>query len=171
VSPAKSPRLAAVKEKEKKQMASASPISDSTLQVRRVVSAPRERVYAAWTEPDRMKKWFLAPDKEYISEIIEVDLRVGGRLRAKTAKSPAGPPHRLNGVFREVKPLEKLVFTWSWEGQPEMGESLVTVEFRQLGESTFTEVVLTHELFPNKEVRDQHNQGWIGCLDRMVETL
>ncbi len=152
-------------------MASPSPISDTSLQVRRVVTAPRERVYAAWTEPERMKKWFLTPSKEYVNEITQVDLRVGGRLRAQVQKPPDGPLRRLDGVFREIKPQEKLVFTWKWEHQPEMGETLVTVEFRQLGESSFTEVVLTHEFFPSKEMRDQHNQGWNGCLDRLVETL
>ncbi len=49
------------------------------------------------------------------------------------------------------------------------GETLVTVEFRDLGAST--EVVLTHELFPTDKTRDAHNQGWNGCLDRLVKVL
>ena len=51
----------------------------------------------------------------------------------------------------------------------DMGETLVTVEFLDRGEET--EVVLTHELFPNAEICEQHNQGWNGCLDRLTQFL
>ena len=46
---------------------------------------------------------------------------------------------------------------------------LVTVEFREMG--TSTEVMLKHELFPNAESREQHNQGWIGCFNRLPKVL
>jgi uncharacterized protein YndB with AHSA1/START domain len=61
------------------------------------------------------------------------------------------------------------VYTWRWEAKPELGETLVTVEFHEVGRST--EVVLTHELFPTATARDDHNRGWNGCLDRLEKLL
>ena len=72
----------------------------------------------------------------------------------------------VGGTFQEVVPPEKLVFTWQWEntdGPTEGAETLVTVEFRDMGEST--EVLLVHERFPSADVRDAHQQGWTSMLD------
>jgi uncharacterized protein YndB with AHSA1/START domain len=65
-----------------------------------------------------------------------------------------------------VSPPERLVYTWSWRGNPLEGtESLVTVVFRDLGGST--EVVLTHERLPDECAVELHRDGWKGCLDRL----
>ena len=71
------------------------------------------------------------------------------------------------GRFREVSAPERLVFTWQWQTEPldAAGESLVTVEFIDRGEST--EVRLTHEGFPAAEVRDNHEEGWTSCLENL----
>jgi len=82
-------------------------------------------------------------------------------------KPPDGDVFYLGGVFREIRPPERLVYTWQWEGEP--GETLVTVEFRDLGSRT--EVVLTHERFPDAEAVARHTDGWNGCLIRLAELL
>jgi uncharacterized protein YndB with AHSA1/START domain len=76
----------------------------------------------------------------------------------------------LSGTYREVRAPERLVYTWRWE-RPEMdvGETLVTVEFHDLGGAT--EVIVTHELFPDEAARDRHQEGWSGCLARLGETV
>jgi uncharacterized protein YndB with AHSA1/START domain len=152
-------------------MASMAPASDTTLQIRRVFAAPPEKAYAAWTQPERMKNWFLKPAETHVVQVEEIDLREGGRLRARTQKMPDGEVHTLQAVFREVRPSEKLVFTWRWENKPAAGETLVTVEFRQLGESKFSEIILTHEMFPDKRTRDEHGHGWRACLAALGHTL
>jgi uncharacterized protein YndB with AHSA1/START domain len=68
-----------------------------------------------------------------------------------------------------VRPPERLVYTWRWEAEPADSETRVTVEFRDRGRAT--EVVLTHEMFPARVVRDQHQAGWTGCLERFVTFL
>lgn len=98
-----------------------------------------------------------------------MDLRVGGRFRLGMRKLPDGEIFYLAGTYREVRPPERLVYTWRWESEPELGETLVTVELRERGAST--EVVLTHELFPSAEVRQQHERGWASCLDRLAKIL
>jgi uncharacterized protein YndB with AHSA1/START domain len=148
-------------------MASPTPGTETTLKLRRIFKAPREKVFRAWTDPEELKKWW-GPEG-YTTPSAEVDLRVGGKFRLGMRKLPDGEIFYLSGIYREVRPPELLVYTWRWEAQPEHGETLVTVEFRQVGDST--EVVLTHERFPTEKARDEHNRGWTGCLDRLEKLL
>jgi uncharacterized protein YndB with AHSA1/START domain len=88
-------------------------------------------------------------------------------------KSPDGKSIDHFGSYREIRPPEKLVFTWILDHQNcggsegVTGETLVTVEFQDHGGSTA--VVLTHEFFPNDKARDGHQLGWNGCLDHFAE--
>lgn len=148
-------------------MASPTPGTEITLNLRRIFKAPREKVFRAWTDPEELKKWW-GPEG-YATPSAEVDLRVGGKYRLGMRKLPDGEIFYLSGIYREVRPPERLVYTWRWQGQPEHGETLVTVEFREVGDST--EVVLTHERFPTEKARDDHNRGWSGCLDRLAKLL
>jgi uncharacterized protein YndB with AHSA1/START domain len=113
-----------------------------------------------------MRRWF-APTDAFAVPIAEADVRVGGRYRI-VMKAPDGEEHDVRGEYREVVPVEKLVFTWAWRATPER-ESLVTVRLRPLG--TGTELTLTHEKFYDAEARDRHEQGWIGCLARLEQTF
>jgi len=144
-----------------------STVAENTLRLKRTFAAQREKVFRAWTEPEALKKWF-APTDNHSTPFAEVDLRVGGRYRIDI-KDPAGKLFRLGGTFREVRPPEKLVYTWAWEGDADIGETLVTVEFRDLGKST--EVALTHELFPDEKALKNHEWGWSGGLDRLSRIL
>jgi uncharacterized protein YndB with AHSA1/START domain len=137
---------------------------ETTLRLRRTFQAPRQKVFRAWTEPEELKKWW-GPDG-FSTPSAEIDLRVGGRFRI-AMKSPRDNVHVLVGTYREVRPPERLVYTWRWEAEPEYGETLVTVEFLDRGEST--EVVLTHELFPTQEACRGHEQGWKGSFDRLAK--
>ena len=148
-------------------MASPTPGTEITLNLRRIFKAERKKVFRAWTDPEELKKWW-GPEG-YATPSAEVDLRVGGKFRLGMRKLPDGEIFYLSGIYREVRPPERLVYTWRWEAQPEHGETLVTVEFREVGDST--EVVLTHERFPTEKARDDHNRGWSGCLDRLAKLL
>ncbi len=148
-------------------MVSPKPSTEITLNLKRTFKAPREKVFRAWTDPEELKKWW-GPEG-YSTPSAEVDLRVGGKYRFGMMKLPDGEIFYLSGTYREVRPPERLVYTWLWEGNPERGETLVIVEFRDLG--TTTEVILTHERFPDEKVRDDHNKGWNGCLDRLAKVL
>lgn len=147
-------------------MANAHPTIETTLKLHRTFSAKRESVFRAWTEPEALMQWFV-PNEGAATQIAEVDLRVGGKYRI-VVKPSTGELHIATGTYREVKFPEKLVFTWSIEGS-QMGETLVTIEFHDHGDST--ELVLTHQLFPTKEERDRHQMGWTGCLDHLMKFL
>ena len=140
---------------------------ETTLQLQRVFKAPREAVFAAWTTPEEMKKWVI-PEPGFTTSEVEVDLRVGGKYRIQML-SPKGNFHTAVGVYREISAPKKLVFSWSWLEYPTHGKTQVTIEFLDRGGDT--EMVFTHELFPNKASRDDHNRGWSGAIGHLKEFL
>jgi uncharacterized protein YndB with AHSA1/START domain len=137
---------------------------ENSLQLTRTFAAPRDRVFRAWTDAREFAQWF-HPTADYKTVITRLDLRVGGKYSLEMHHKE-GNIHRLTGTYEEIKPPEKLVFTWCWQ-QEEVapGESLVTVTFKDLGGST--EVNLTHRNLLTAESREKHNHGWIGCLGQL----
>ncbi|MGH8462481.1 MAG: SRPBCC family protein [Stenotrophobium sp.] len=122
----------------------------------------REKIFRAWTDPQALKRWF-CPSAETRVALAEVDLRVGGRFRIDV-QSPDGEPHSVSGVYREIAPPEKLVFTWLGACGPD-GESLVTVKLNAYAGGT--ELILTHERLPDVASRERHGKGWNSCLDHL----
>jgi uncharacterized protein YndB with AHSA1/START domain len=129
----------------------------------RTVPAPREEVFRAWTDPERLKQWF-GPGEFTIPE-AQMDVRPGGEYLI-VMQAPDGNRLRLKGAYREIEPPERLVFTWSWglmwDGAP---DSLVTVEFRDAGDST--ELVLTHGDFETDGELAPYQGGWESGLDKL----
>jgi uncharacterized protein YndB with AHSA1/START domain len=146
----------------------ASPSASSSVQVKRTFAAPREKVFQAWTEARLMTQWFTRCKNCPPAEILEADARLGGRYRVAVVDEK-GKRYRGSGVYREVRPPERLAFTWSWD-HDDYGESFVTVDFRALGQSNFTEVTLTHELLPERAIED-HRKGWEECYDMLEAAL
>ena len=136
-----------------------------SLTLKRRLKAPPDKVFAAWTDPDKVKRWMGPGDAKVLK--VECEPRVGGRFRW-LMQSAAGEEHDVSGVYREFVPNQKLVFTWAWKSTPER-ESLVTVEFKPSGEGT--ELLLTHERFFDSQARDKHQHGWNGCMDRFGRYL
>jgi uncharacterized protein YndB with AHSA1/START domain len=145
-------------------MTDTAAVSATTLVVRRTVNAPRDRVFAAWTTPEIMRR-FMCPENGGIGELT-TDLRVGGAWSIEMIKED---DERLlvRGTYREVRTPERIVYTWGWDEDDiaDQHESLVTVDFNDLG--TQTEVVLTHERLKDQESRDNHNYGWTSIVTRL----
>jgi uncharacterized protein YndB with AHSA1/START domain len=146
-----------------KERVSAPPV----LQMKRTFQAPRERVFRAWTDPVELARWF-GPSEDYHALVPTLELRVGGEYCLEMHHK-GGNIHRVSGTYREIKPPEKIVFTWRWEQDPIESESIVTIEFRDLGVST--EILLKHEQLPSVDQRERHEQGWIGCLNQLQNYL
>ncbi len=135
----------------------------TALQLSRVIKADRETVFKAWTEADHLKRWS-CPEGIDVAD-VQVDLSVGGAFQIRML-NPEGKTHTAYGTYREIVRPSRLVYTWDWrEDDQKLGETLVTVEFNALGDST--EVVLTHERFPSTEAKSDHEQGWSSCLNRL----
>jgi uncharacterized protein YndB with AHSA1/START domain len=132
-----------------------------SLTLKRRLKAPPAKVFAAWTEPEKVKHW-MGPGEVKVLHVA-CDPRTGGRFNWIMQNS-AGEEHNVSGVFREVVPNEKLVFTWAWKSTPER-DSLVTVLIKPDGDGSL--LTLTHEQFFDEDARDRHHSGWSGALDKM----
>lgn len=128
--------------------------------MRRIKASPA-KVWAAITQPELMIQWW-GPDAGPTLR-AEADVRPGGRFSV-AFQLLNGEVHNPTGVYREVAPEKKLVFTWEWPGMPER-ESLVT--FRLLPFEGGTELTLIHERLPDEEARKSHEEGWSGLLDKL----
>lgn len=132
-----------------------------SLTLKRRLNATPATVYAAWTDPEKLVKWF-GPDHAAVGR-VDTDVRVGGRYTI-LFHTADGEQHQVGGVYREVVANERLVFTWAWRSTPER-ESLVTVAIKpEDGGSILT---LTHEQFFDEAARDRHAFGWTRSLDKL----
>jgi uncharacterized protein YndB with AHSA1/START domain len=142
----------------------AAVITKPSLTIKRRFKAPPAKVYAAWSDPEKMKHWMGPSNVEKV--IAECDLRIGGRYHIKMIMPD--DEHDVSGVYREIVPNEKLVFTWAWKSTPER-ESLVTVTFSD--DNGGTVMTLLHEQFFDEAARDRHNAGWTSIMDRLEKFL
>jgi uncharacterized protein YndB with AHSA1/START domain len=158
-------------------MATAKQTPELTLQVRRTFTAPREKVFAAWAQREQLEQWMCKDESSHTVVHHQQDIRTGGRYLMEVREPRKKETYWGQGVYREVKPPEKIVFSWSWtkdtpdgpQLHPDSPDTEVTVEFFARGDST--EVVLTHAVFGSAKDRDEHNQGWNGCLDLLGKVL
>ena len=134
---------------------------DIYLVLHRVIDAPVETVYAAWTEPEMLQRWLAPGNASVVRAVAEVT--VGGAFLVEM-RGADGRRWLTRGVYREVVPCRRLVHTWRWEGSDV--ESLVTVEF-ELETPGRTRLTLTHSRFAQDEARDEHELGWAGCLAKL----
>jgi uncharacterized protein YndB with AHSA1/START domain len=137
---------------------------DLSLEIKRFIKAPRDRVYAAWTDPEQLKQWF-GPEKVQTRDLV-ADAQVGGSFRWDLTNSE-GERMTCRGEYRELQPDRKIVFTWQWEDDEdwEGRASVVTVELNDADGGT--ELRLIHEQLPNEQSRDGHTGGWNSALDKL----
>jgi uncharacterized protein YndB with AHSA1/START domain len=139
-----------------------------TLRLSRTFQAPRERVFRALTERDQLMKWF--GPKDYTVPHCALEARVGGAWQA-TLRSPEGGEYTVSGVYQEIVPPQRLVFTWGWhEDHGTRGhETIVTLDLHARGDAT--ELVLVQELFETAESRGHHEEGWSSSLACLADAL
>ena len=143
------------------------PHEGPVLRLSRSFAAPRERVFRAFTAPSQMVKWW--GPKDWTVPACTMDARAGGAWHT-VMRSPEGKDHIVSGVYREVLPPERLIFTWAWEEDGARGhETVVTIELLETPGGTRLE--LTQELFESERARDLHGEGWSSSLDCLEEAL
>ena len=150
-------------------MAMAQPQPNDTLilNLSRSFAAPRERVFRAFTSPAQLARWW--GPKGFTVPAGTLDVRAGGAWRT-VMRSPEGKDHIVSGVYREILPPERLVFTWAWEEDGARGhETVVTIELSETPGGTRLE--LTQERFETEDSLERHRHGWSGCLDCLEEAL
>jgi serine/threonine protein kinase len=141
---------------------------ESTIRLTRTIPAPVEKVFAAWTEPEVMTRWY-APTDDFTTPIAEVDLQVGGKYRVGM-KPKDKDVVIVGGQYCRIEAPSLLSFTWAWQSHdPNVEMTQVTLEFQPRADGT--ELTLTHERFRDQERRKSHTEGWTGCLNRLASKL
>ena len=134
-----------------------------TLEIKRVLPAPQAAVFRAFSDPSELATWW--GPKGFSIPSLEFQPRVGEGYRIEM-RPPEGDPFDLIGEFREVDPPARLAFTFVWEDpDPDDVETLATLSFRDLGEST--EVHLEQGPFRTEARRALHRDGWTESFDKL----
>ena len=150
------------------------------IRITRVFDVPRELIWRAWTDPEHFKRWW--GPRGYTSPFCEMDLRIGGKY-LNCMRSPEGKDYWSTGVYREIVPIERLVFTDSFAD--EQGnvvpathyglsadfplEMLVTVTLED--QDGKTKMTLEHIGLPTGREGDGAQQGWAESFDKLAETF
>ena len=141
--------------------------SELTLEMKRVLPAPSSVVFAAFSNPDKLAKWW-GPEGFTVPS-LEFDPHVGASYRIEMQPSQ-GDPFYLTGEFREVGPPVRLAFTFVYEDpNPDDVDTLVELSFRDLGEST--EVTYTQGPFKSAARRALHRDGWTDSFDKLEQFI
>jgi len=150
-------------------MTDSTPHDPTAIRIERTFRASVEAVFAAWTSPEMLRRWY-QPGADWDIPLAELDLRVGGRLRV-AMRSPAGDVFGGGGEYREIDPPRRLVFTWTWD-RADVGEGmqLVEVEFSDNRDGTTT-VVLTNAGLADEQASESHREGWEASFDNLDGVL
>jgi uncharacterized protein YndB with AHSA1/START domain len=139
------------------------------IRIERTINAPRRVVFDAWLTPEVLRRWWPA-GSDWETPVAEVDPRVGGRMRL-VMRSPEGEEFGGSGVYIQIDPPERLVFTWTWDGHAgHEGEQRIEVVLRDRGDDT-TNVVLTNTGLTDAESRRSHREGWQASFDNLEREL
>jgi uncharacterized protein YndB with AHSA1/START domain len=149
-------------------MTEATPPDPTVLRLERTFKAPARVVFDAWTSAEVLRRWWPAgPDWD--TPVAEVDVRVGGRLRL-VMRSPDGQEFGGGGEYVEITPPDRLVFTWTWDGDWAKGAQVVEVDFAEQANGTTT-VVMTNRGLEDEESQRSHRDGWQASFDNLDRVL
>jgi len=128
---------------------------ESTLIVKRVINADPETLWEALTDQQLMQKWFFA--EEEMSATVENNPEAGGSFKIDMHGQENTYSHE--GIYKELTPCEKIVFTWTSQF---VRDTVVTIKLKEVDGGT--EVKLVHEFMPNEEAKKSHTEGWTQIL-------
>jgi uncharacterized protein YndB with AHSA1/START domain len=148
----------------------------------RILNAPRAKVWQAFTDPEQLKRWW--GPKDYTAPTYNLDLQVGGKY-LYAMRAPDGMTVWGTGVFKEIVPMERLVYTDSFADEhgnvllpSEVGmgddfprEMIVTVLFEDFDGGAKTRLTLIHEGLPAGEMSQMTMGGWSESFDKLANRL
>jgi uncharacterized protein YndB with AHSA1/START domain len=159
-------------------MSATSPARTSTagpalydLSITRIFDAPRALVFEAFSNPEHGKHW-MGP-RGFTMTHLEQDARPGGKWRGCLRQTgdwqgQTYPDLWQGGIFKEIVPPERIVYTFAWEGQGSQPtrETLITITFTALDDDR-TRMDFHQAFFDFIDLRDGHNKGWNSSFDRL----
>ena len=139
----------------------------NTVRFHRVLCAPPERVYRAFTDADAMAKWL--PPYGFTAKVDHLDARVGGTYRMAFTNFTTGDSHSFGGKYLELAPNERLVKTDRFDDPNLPGEMRVTVTLKKV--SVGTELTIVQEGLPDVIPVDGCYLGWQESLAQLAKLV
>lgn len=144
-----------------------SALSPHEITLTRLLRAPRELVFRAWTDPAHLVRWW--GPHGFSVQSCEAEVHVGGRWRI-CIRSPEGEDFWMHGRYHEISAPERLVlsFMWDKDGKPRV-DMHITVTLQE--EDGQTRLTFHESGFADMAMRDLDNGGWTQCLERLDDYL
>jgi uncharacterized protein YndB with AHSA1/START domain len=149
-------------------MSSATETAATTLTIRRTFKAPRERVFAAFTDADMMMRWMGPPGTTVTA--IAFDAREGGAYRIAYQSERMGDMVA-KGTIVTLRAPEYLAYSWRWEEDDVNDEHDTSVRIEFIDRGNETEIVFVQDGFASEESRDTHTMGWSGAFTKIDGVL
>jgi uncharacterized protein YndB with AHSA1/START domain len=146
---------------------------DRELVLSRLIDSTPHKLYRAWTEPDLLKQWF-AP-KPFTTPIAELDVRPGG-ANLIVMRGPDGKDMPNRGIYLEVVPNERLVFTdaylKAWEPSTKPFMTVIVTFENEAGKTRYTARV-RHWTAADREAHEKmgFHKGWGQCTDQLAQLV
>ena len=130
--------------------------------VRRVIAAPRARIFNAFSSADALSRWF-TPSADISLDIVAFDFAAGGGFRFRYIM-PDGRRPVVGGVYERIDPPTRIVCSWVWEAPDPLADIPMRVVFEFAENGGGTEVVVTHHGIPSDHACTIHEDGWDAAL-------
>ena len=122
--------------------------SEREIVLTRLFDAPRRLVFEAMTRPEHVRRWWGILDDQHSVAVCEIDLRPGGAWRF-VGRGPRGE-YGFHGVYREVAPPDRVVFTEIYDPFPDVESVVTSVLTEEAGKTRLTATCR----YPSQQVRD-----------------
>jgi uncharacterized protein YndB with AHSA1/START domain len=139
-----------------------------TVRLHRILAAPPERVYKAFTDATAFPKWY--PPHGFTCQVDHFEAKVGGSYHMSFTNFSTGSSHAFGGAIRELVPNQRIVFTDRFDDQANLpGEMLTTVELKKV--SVGTELSIVQEGIPEQIKPEECYLGWQECLLQLAKLV
>jgi uncharacterized protein YndB with AHSA1/START domain len=142
-------------------------MADNSVSLHRVLKAPPEKVYRAFTEAGAMASWL--PPYGFVCTVHEMNVKVGGTYKMSFQNFSTGNSHSFGGKFIEIKPNEFLKYTDQFEDPNLPGEMVTSVWLRKVMGGTELKVI--QEGIPAMIPVDMCYLGWQDSLDKLTKLV
>ena len=138
-------------------------MSTNNVKLHRVIAAPPEKVFKAFTNPDAYASWL--PPYGFVAKVHEIDVRVGGKYKMSFTNFTTGNDQSFGGEFLEINPNELIKYSDSFDNPNLPGEMITTVNLKAV--SAGTELNITQEGIPEAIPVEMCYLGWQDSLDKL----
>ena len=142
-------------------------MSINKVQLHRVIAAPPQKVFRAFTEPDAMASWL--PPYGFVAKVHSMDVKEGGSYKMSFINFTTGNGHSFGGTYLEIKPNELIKYTDKFDDPNLPGEMITTIQLKAV--SCGTELITIQEGIPSVIPTEMCYLGWQDSLDKLKKLV